>query len=206
SADIIISATHIWTNRLLETVGLKLPMKAIVHQRYVTQPLETAVTIPAINANPYGAYIRPAEGGRLLAGFEIPQPSSYAVPSLDFDMTSVTTSKSYPSQLKANLTPLLPQLENTTWESEHVGLLSFSADNEPILGTLRPGLIVAGSFHSGGFAYNPVAGLLLAELALGESTSIDLRAFAPDRFSPEVTETYLATEDVHYKEGIQRRH
>lgn len=181
-ADVVISATHIWTNQLLAAAGYQLPMRAIVHQRYVTAPLPAPANIPAVNANPYGAYFRPAEGGSLLAGYETPQPAPYTVPALDFEMTAVTTPASYREHLRANLLPLLPLLKAASWATEHVGLLSFSGDEEPILGELALGLLVAGSFHSGGFAYNPVVGLLLAEMALGEATSVDLRTFAPTRF------------------------
>lgn len=200
TADVIITATHIWTNHLLQTAGYQLPMRAIVHQRYVTEPLPAAPDLPAVNANPFGGYFRPAEGGAILAGYETPEPALYPVPSLEFDMTAVETPAVYRERLKANLEPLLPVLKNTTWATERVGLLSFSDDEEPILGELAPGLIVAGSFHSGGFAYNPVAGLLLAELALGQATSINIDTFAPTRFSSGDTNKHTRTSHV------QRRH
>ncbi|MAU08366.1 MAG: hypothetical protein CL607_00975 [Anaerolineaceae bacterium] len=202
-AERIISASHIWTNHLLGTAGLTLPMRAIVHQRYVTAPLTEAVNIPAVNANPYGAYVRPAEGNCILAGYETPNPTPFDIPSMDFDMASVRTPEVYQQRLKDNLTPLLPRLKDTSWATEHVGLLSFSADEEPILGELAPGLIVAGSFHSGGFAYNPVAGLLLAETALSETPSINVDTFAPTRFAN------LDADDLANQRNtstIQRRH
>ncbi|MCA9916189.1 MAG: FAD-binding oxidoreductase, partial [Anaerolineae bacterium] len=202
-AERIISASHIWTNHLLETGGLQLPMRTIVHQRYVTAPLAKAVNIPVVNANPYGAYVRPAEGNCILAGYETPDPALFDVPGMDFDMASVSTPEVYQQRLKDNLIPLFPRLKDTTWATEHVGLLSFSADEEPILGELSPGLIVAGSFHSGGFAYNPVAGLLLAETALGEKSSINLDAFAPTRFA-NVDPDKL--QQKRKSSSIQRRH
>jgi glycine/D-amino acid oxidase-like deaminating enzyme len=64
---------------------------------------------------------------------------------------------------------------------------------------------VGTAFHSGGFAYNPVAGLLLAELVTGGSTHIDISAFSPARFSPDATRDYL-TRTLAQKDAIQRRH
>ncbi|MCB0189544.1 MAG: hypothetical protein KDE31_34970, partial [Caldilineaceae bacterium] len=55
------------------------------------------------------------------------------------------------------------------------------------------GLLLGCAFHSGGFAYNPVAGLLLAELITTGQTSIDISAFSPNRFTADVTADYLAT-------------
>jgi glycine/D-amino acid oxidase-like deaminating enzyme len=66
-------------------------------------------------------------------------------------------------------------------------------------------VILGTAFHSGGFAYNPVAGLLLAELAAGRTTSVDINTFAPDRFSPQVVSDYLATA-VAQKDAVCRRH
>jgi D-amino-acid dehydrogenase len=109
--------------------------------------------------------------------------------------------------LKRNLTPLIASLGQTTWAEEKVGLISFSMDGEPILGPVGPfpGLYLGCAFHSGGFAYNPVAGLLLAELVAEAKPSIDLSAFSPDRFEPEATADYLAT-IVTQAQAIRRRH
>ena len=67
-------------------------------------------------------------------------------------------------------------------------------DGEPILGPLDklPGLILGLAFHSGGFAYNPGTGELLAEYVCTGQTSIDIRSWSPNRFNSADTETYLA--------------
>src|SRR5262249_45119332 len=72
-ADAVVCTTYAWTLKVLETAGLQLPIKAFVHQRYVTRPLPRPVAIPAVNANPLGGYVRPAAGGRLLLGIETPE-------------------------------------------------------------------------------------------------------------------------------------
>lgn len=80
-------------------------------------------------------------------------------------------------------------------------------DGEPILGQPGelPGLFVAVAFHSGGFAYNPVSGLLLAELIAEGRTEIDISAFSPDRFNADDTKAYLAKK-VQQKDVARRRH
>ena len=92
------------------------------------------------------------------------------------------------------LAELVPALKNTEWKSEHVGLLGYSMDHEPIMGPVDrwPGLFVGASFHSGGFSYNPVAGLLLAECVVDGQTSIDISAFSPHRFQDADIEAHLA--------------
>jgi len=76
-----------------------------------------------------------------------------------------------------------------------VGIICFSVDGEPVLGEVKPlpGLYVGTAFHSGGFAYNPVAGVLLADLVVDGKTPIDISGFSPDRFGESDVDDYLGT-------------
>ena len=211
AADTVVCAVHAWTRAFMELCELRLPIKSFVHQRYVTTELPEAAVIPAINANPHGGYIRPARLGtgdaRLLAGGETEERPEERVDDLDFHMAGLSAPKSLRARLAANLAPLVPKLAGTKWETEQVGLISFSLDGEPVLGTLPQlsGLVVGAAFHSGGFAYSPVAGLLLAELAAGEEPSVDISTFSPARFSAQDTDAYLARTVVE-GEAFRRRH
>ena len=206
-SDVVICAVHTWTLQLLAQQKQKLPMKAFVHQRYITTAFDAPVNIPAINANPHGGYLRPSEGNCILVGGETLHREEYIVSALEFSMSELTAPLGYSDTLRQKIVPLFPRLNSTKWASEKVGLLSFSMDGEPILGHLPhlSGILVGAAFHSGGFAYNPVAGLLLAELALGHETSIDSKAFSPTRFTNKDTEIYLATR-VTQEHAVQRRH
>ena len=210
-SDIVISSVHIWTLKLLKSLGYQPPMKAFVHQRYVTREMSSPVAIPAINANPQGGYIRPARIGkqdnRLLAGFETENREEVKPGSLDFNMNELKTPESVRDQMTQNLIPLVPQLTKTTWEHEKVGLISFSIDGEPIMGAVNElkGLYVAAAFHSGGFAYNPAAGQLMAELVTTGKTSIDIGAFSPQRFDKQEVNTHLR-QTVTQASAVKRRH
>lgn len=206
-ADVVICTAHTWTLKLLMTQNQHLPIKSFVHQRYLTNALPTPTHIPAINANPQGGYMRPATGNRILVGGETEEREEFITPSLDFRMTDLSAPDGYKDKLHNNMIPLLSRLNATQWESEKIGLLSFSMDGEPILGTIPQlsGLLIGASFHSGGFAYNPVAGLLLAELAMDGQTQLDIDAFSPTRFDTDTTSDYLAS-TVAQKDAVSRRH
>lgn len=206
-ADAVVCTVYSWTNALLAQLSLQLPVKAFVHQRYVTRPLPAPPAIPAVNANPLGGYIRPASGGRLLVGVETSERAEYRVPSVDFHMSTVSAAPELKEQALADFQPYAPALAGASWEYERVGLLTFSSDGEPILGPIAqlPGFYTGLAFHSGGFAYNPAAGSLLAELVADGRTSIDISAFSPDRFDPRETEAYLAT-TVPQSAAVRRRH
>lgn len=206
-ADVVVSTVYSWTRALLHTIGLELAVKCFVHQRYVTTPLRSPINIPAVNANPYGAYFRPAAGGRLLAGIETNEREEYTVESLRFNQSELSSLPGLKCELRERLLPVLPALRDIHFETEKVGLLTFSMDGEPILGPLDelPGLILGLAFHSGGFAYNPGTGQLLAEYVCDGGTSIDVRSWSPDRFHGPETKAYLA-QMIQQKDIAKRRH
>jgi glycine/D-amino acid oxidase-like deaminating enzyme len=206
-SDVVICTVYGWTNVLLEAVGISLPVKNFAHQRYVTTPLDAPLDIPAVNANPYSGYFRPALGGRLLAGIETSWREEHPIRSADFHLSELSAPAEAPNLLRENLKPLLPALAATSWESEKVGLITFSIDGEPVLGPVQqiPGLIVGLAFHSGGFAYNPGSGELLAEYACDGKTNIDVSSWSPNRFDSQETREYLATM-IRQQDVARRRH
>ncbi|MEZ4865046.1 MAG: FAD-binding oxidoreductase [Caldilineaceae bacterium] len=209
--DAVICTLHSWTQQLLTQLGWSAPFKAFVHQRYVSTPLspepQAMSHLPAINANPYHGYIRPARGHRLLAGAETAQRAEFRTPAPTFHMSTLQAPDYVKDKLATDLTPLVPALGRTRWESEKVGLIAFALDGEPLLGPLTqlPGIYIGCAFHSGGFAYNPAAGLLLAEYVAAGRTQIDVSAFAPERFAPEEVTEYLATTVVQ-EAAVRWRH
>lgn len=209
--DAVVCTVHTWTQQLLAQLGWAAPFKAFVHQRYVSTPLSTdpqrMIHLPAINANPYNGYIRPARGHRLLAGSETAWREEFRTPAPDFHMSTLTVPATVKTLLASSLTPLVPSLGQTHWETEKIGLIAFALDGEPLLGPLAqlPGLYIGCAFHSGGFAYNPAAGLLLAEFVADGGTQIDVSDFSPDRFAPGEVADYLAT-TVAQEAAVRRRH
>ncbi len=205
--DAVISGIHSWSLLLWQKLGLRLPIKSFVHQRYVSAPLAEPFIAPPVNADPYLGYIRPARGGRILLGVESAERQEWDVDSPGFAMDELSTSANVRDEAVARFEAFAPALRNVPWESQQVGLIAFSMDGEPILGPVRsmPGLFVAGAFHSGGFSYNTVAGLLLAEMVAGKPPSVDVTAFSPDRFSANATDDYLRT-TLAQSQAVRRRH
>ena len=113
-ADAVVCTVHSWTNLLLARVERVLPIKSFVHQRYVSSPLDSPLQIPAVNANAYYGYVRPAEGNRILAGGETMERDEEPVPSPDFRMESLAVLANVKQQLTDGLTPLVPRLAETT--------------------------------------------------------------------------------------------
>jgi sarcosine oxidase subunit beta len=206
-ADAVISSVHSWGPAVWQEWGLRFPMKSFVHQRYVSNEQDSAWVAPPVNADPLSGYIRPARGRRILLGVETPDRREHDVKGTDFRMTDLDAPVGLIDQAAARFASLAPAVRGARWDQSHVGLIAFSSDGEPILGPVAqfPGLFIAGAFHSGGFSYNTVAGLLLSEMVAGLTTSVDVSAFFPDRFEAEGTNAYLA-EPVVQARAVRRRH
>ena len=73
-------------------------------------------------------------------------------------------------------------------------MISFAYDVKPVIGPVPgvEGLFIGAHFHSGGFAYNPVSGLLVAEHVVDGGTRIDTELYSPARFGEVDTAAFLA--------------
>lgn len=198
-ADAVVCASHVWSIRLLEQFGWRMPAKVFVHQRYVSTPAPKPVILPAVNDHPRRGYYRPAFGNRVLIGIETPDRAEVAPPERDLHLSRFSVDPEIRERELNRLQYVVPDVAPLAWEIEKVGLLAYSADGEPILGPVPGvrGLICAGCFHSGGFAYNPSAGRLAAEWALDGRASIDISAFAPDRFDPRQAHAFIESRIRH---------
>jgi dimethylglycine dehydrogenase len=207
-ADAVISGLHAWTNRLWGPADVCWPVKSFVHQRYVSGAMPEPLAAPAVNADPYLGYVRPARGNRILIGAETADRLEWPPPDAAFRMDDLSAPLETRDDAAERLKTLVPALAHAHWERASVGLICFSMDGEPILGPVAalPGLFVAGAFHSGGFSYNTVAGVLLAEMVVDDGrTSIDVAHFSPDRFDRPTAAVHLS-ERVPQSAAVRRRH
>jgi glycine/D-amino acid oxidase-like deaminating enzyme len=205
-----VSTVHVWTLPLLRSLGLTFPIKHFVHQRYLSKPLTVdpgLLSFPPVNADPYGGYVRPAAGGRILLGIETPDREEWRVTGTSFRMSEMQAPEGLLEGAVRWFLPFVPMLAEVSWESTEVGLISFSMDGEPLLGPVDevPGLYLGTAFHSGGFSYNTVAGLALAEWVVDGRPFMDFSAFRPSRFARQDTDAHLAMTLVQ-RQAVRRRH
>lgn len=206
-ADAVVCTVHAWTLPVLEPLRLQLPVKHFVHQRYLSRPVNHPWHFPPTNADIFGGYVRPAAGNRLLLGVETADREEWRVTSPNFRMSELGAPSGLRETTVDRFGDFLPALRELSWETEEVGLISFSMDGEPILGPVGsiPGLFLGLAFHSGGFSYNPVAGMLLAEFVAEGHTSLDVSSFSPDRFAASAISAHLNS-TVRQGQAVRRRH
>ena len=206
-ADAVVVANYAWVLPLLKSVDITIPAKTFLHRRYVSAAMAQPFVAPPVNADPYGGYVRPADGNRILLGAETPDLDDIKVTDYRFRYEQLDDDPKLRDDVANRFADFVPALRGLAWETRKVGLLSFSMDGEPILGPFggMAGLFVGVCFHSGGFSYNPASGYYLAEFVARGETSIDLSAFSPDRFSPAETAGYVAS-TVPQRHAARRRH
>lgn len=87
-------------------------------------------------------------------------------------------------QAVAELRDFLPALAALEVETSWAGILDTLPDVVPVLGPVAglPGLLVATGFSGHGFGPGPMAGKVMAELAAGRSSPVDVSGLSPERF------------------------
>ena len=206
-ADAVVCTVNSWANHVLSWVGFQIPMKNFIHERFVTKPFPIQPVLPAINDDVKDGYIRPTDDNRLLIGTAAHNPDEFIIPDPNFSFSDLQPDPRAVTHLKEHFTNRVPLLQRAEWDYHRVGLISFAMDSNPVIGPV-PGLgnmYVGVNFHSGGFGYNPVAGMLLSEYVISGKTSVDVDAFLPDRFACVDTASYQSVPLKHH-EILQKRH
>ena len=204
--DAAVCAVNAWTNHVLSLVGFRTPYKNFVHERFVTKPFPEPPRLPAVNDHILNGYVRPTDDNRLLLGTSVDNLGAYEMRGPDFDVSELEPHPDALPFLKENLVRRVPMMEGAEWDYHTVGLISLAHDVKPVIGPVPgvDGLFVGAHFHSGGFAYNPVSGLLIAEHVVDGGTSIDSEMYRPARFGSIDTDAFLAAPIMHDEMGVVR--
>ena len=204
--DAAVCAVNAWTNHVLSLVGFRAPYKNFVHERFVTKPFPEPPGLPAVNDHILNGYVRPTDDNRLLLGTSVDNLGAYEMRGPDFDVSELEPHPDALPFLKENLVRRVPMMEGAEWDYHTVGLISLAHDVKPVIGPVPgvEGLFVGAHFHSGGFAYNPVSGLLIAEHVMDGGTRLDSEMYSPARFGHVDTDSFLAAPIMHDEMGVVR--
>ncbi len=205
-ADATVCAVNAWTNQVLSLVGFSTPHKNFVHQRFVTKPFPEPPRLPAVNDHILECYVRPTDDNRLLVGTSVEGIGSHNMRGPDFDVSELEPHPDALPYIREHMVRRTPMLEGAEWDYHTVGLISFAYDVKPVIGPVPgvEGLFIGAHFHSGGFAYNPVSGLLVAEHVVDGGTRIDTQLYSPARFGEVDTSAFLATPMTNEEIGHAR--
>ncbi|MDR0863051.1 MAG: FAD-binding oxidoreductase [Oscillospiraceae bacterium] len=176
-ADAIVLTAGLESNRILESVGLRVPMNPALLECLVTedspplfyQMLGTAMADFYGHQSKHGSFVF---GGT--TGFE---------PYTTLGKTPPATSSSAPGTCRGIIKyfPILKDLKIVrTW----AGWMDDCMDHIPVIDAPEevPGLVIGCGFSGHGFGISPTAAVILSQLAVGENTVLDISKFKYDRF------------------------
>ncbi len=175
SASTVVNAGGPYAASIAEMVGIKIPVKPLRRQIFVTAPFHlTNQTIPLTIDFYRGWYFRQEVDGLLISGPLDPEPSF----NLNIDYEAM-------ADASENATYRVPILEKARIARGWAGLYEISPDCHAILGKIPEvgGFILANGFSGHGFQHSPAVGQVIAELVLdGKANTIDISSLSIERF------------------------
>lgn len=185
AAPLVVCAAGPWSGRLLQAFGLAgLGLSAARHQVIAMQGVAN-VDSPRLSILDlaHSTYARPDTGGLTVAGSLDPAVGNDPV---EPDDQQQRVNPDYTFWVAERLVQRYPMLETAELRPGWSGLVSMSADFQPVLGRLPEvtGLYCTAGFSGGGFKISPAVGDLMAGLMTGEAEATKLLApFRPARFA-----------------------
>lgn len=171
---LVINAAGPWAKPVGEMVGVNLPLYTQRHQILVTEPVGWLLD-PMVMSFSIGIYCQQTPHGSLVMGIGDPQePKGY----------DIGHSWQFLQEMCRIMTGLLPVLKDVRVVRQWSGLYTMTPDAHPILGGV-PGLdgyLQAVGFSGHGFMLAPVVGEIMAEMAMGRDTCLDVRNLDAGRF------------------------
>jgi D-amino-acid dehydrogenase len=164
-ADEVIAAAGAWTSELYP-VPVAPQRGQICHFGIDTETAEWPVVQPV-----GGHYLLAFPGGRVVCGATRETGAGF-----DYRLTAAGV-----AEVLTEAITVAPGLGPATLLETRIGFRPASVDDLPLLGRVRPGLIVATGLGATGLTMGPYTGLLAAEIALGEPPRLDLAPYNPAR-------------------------
>jgi glycine/D-amino acid oxidase-like deaminating enzyme len=201
-AGSIVLAAGAWTPFIGRQLGLDLPIHSMRLQIVRTEPMRPRLEhllygpaalkqysifreLPSFDESVFATEIEERHGLALLEAACQTADGSYLLgcamdyPGFDWqpDLAGIAL-------VSEGLQASLPELRGARFARAWAGVLPFTADNLPMIG-FAPGLddVVIAAGHVFGNGAGPTTGRLVAELLCGETPSLDLEPFRPDRGS-----------------------
>lgn len=177
SSEVVLASAGVWVNKILEPIGVSLPIKPIKRQVYfIKTHLKTTKRLPAFFL-PTGNYLMHEAEGNFSTGGALPSdPETYD----DFSCSK----ERFEEHIWPVLASYLPEFEQLKLSKMWAGLYALNTlDANGIIGEWpsMKGLYFAGGFSGHGLQQCHAIGRYLSERILGREISLDLSILSPER-------------------------
>ncbi|MQL51692.1 FAD-dependent oxidoreductase [Desulfofundulus thermobenzoicus] len=174
-APVVVNAAGGHAADIGRMVGVDLPIVPERHQILVTEPVEPLLG-PMIMCFYHNIYCQQSPHGSFIMGLGDPnEPKEY----------NLRSSWQFLTRMAQKAVYLLPLLKDLRVVRQWAGVYDMSPDRQPVLGEVPevPGFYLAAGFSGHGFMIAPMTGQLLAEMILGEPTTLPVDMFSLSRFN-----------------------
>jgi glycine/D-amino acid oxidase-like deaminating enzyme len=179
-APVVVLATGQWSGRLLEKVGVSLPIETEFHQVAILR------NVPEMKAGGCACidsvttlYFRSDGPDKTLIG------DFYGQKGIDPDQFPQHPSDEWLIEIGNRACQRIPRLRDAGLMRGITGVYDMTPDSRPLLGEVPGirGLYIVAGFSGMGFKISPAVGLVMSELLLdGSGQTVDISAFRPERF------------------------
>jgi sarcosine oxidase subunit beta len=183
SSRLVFNAANVWAPRLLEPIGVSLPIQAARAQiGLFRRPADFGPRPPAIADFVQANYYRDHPGDVTFVGGmdplqerHVPDPDDYPE-TADWDVIRAH---------REHLWARFPLMRHSVFRGGYSGLYDMSPDLHPIIDEVPGvrGLFVTCGYSGDGFKYGPIVGQLLAEWASDGRPSLDISELRLERFA-----------------------
>ena len=199
SSSIVVDAAGAWARLVAGLAHLRLGAIPTRHQLIITAPIPGVEPHqPIARVIDCNVYIRPADGGLMLGGYES-DPLQFDMANLPagFGIDDLPLDVSVLHRLAGMVLDQFPIFRTITVKEHRGGLPTMTPDGEHIVGPLPEvrGFYVAGGCCVGGLTIAPILGEMLAEWILSGKPPVDLSPLSPARSTIQTTAEDALRED-----------
>jgi sarcosine oxidase subunit beta len=163
-----------WSATVGAMLGRTIPIEPSRRQVFVSEPFDGIDRRSPMTIDFHTSFYFHPEGEGVLFGMSDPSTPPGDDTAVDWsflDRITAVAERRWP--------PLLDARVKTAW----AGLYENTPDFQPLIGPLQAGVWIAAGFSGHGFMMAPVIGRWLAKWMTDGVPTVDLAAFAPDRFA-----------------------
>jgi glycine/D-amino acid oxidase-like deaminating enzyme len=189
--SVVVDAAGAWTRLVGNLAGVQVGAIPTRHQLMITQPVPGVDSHqPIARVIDCNVYIRPADGGLMLGGYE-PDPLQVNMANVanTFRIDDLPLDFSVLERLIEQIADQFPVFRNIAVRVHRGGLPTMTADGEHIVGAVPGirGFYVAGGCCVGGLSIAPMIGDRLASWIVSGEQPMDLSALSPARHAVQTT-------------------
>ena len=184
---VVVDAAGAWARQLAEASGIRIPMVAVRHQLFVTEPLEgVRAELPMVRIMDAAVYVRPCRGGLLWGGYEEdPRTFDMSTVGATFQVQDMQLDAGVLRRLGEEVKQQLPILLVAEIREHRGGIPTMTADGQHIVGPVpgARGFFVACGCNVAGLSVAPAVGEVLAAWIVDGAPPLDLAQLSITRFS-----------------------